>query len=157
MQKATAAKALYVQEILGPDYAVLEFDESTRTAEDAAAAIGCTVPRIAKSILFKGAGDVPVLVIASGTNRVDEKKVKAATGFKIKRADADWVRDKTGFAIGGVGPVGHLTAPTILIDSDLMQFETVWASAGTPNAVFELKPGDLETLTGGRVADVAKE
>ena len=156
MRKATADKALYVQGILGAGYTVLEFDESTRTAEDAAAAIGCTVPRIAKSILFKGPDDLPVLVIASGTNRVDEKKVKAALGFKIKRADADWVREKTGFAIGGVGPVGHITKPTVLIDRDLMQFETVWASAGTPNAVFELKPEDLETLTGGTVEDVAK-
>ena len=156
MRKATAAKALYVQDILGPDYEVLEFEESTRTAEDAAAAIGCTVPRIAKSLIFNGADGGPVLVVASGANRVDEKKVRDAIGRKIKRADADWVRETTGFAIGGVGPVGHATTPTAVIDRDLLQYDTVWASAGTPNAVFELKPTNLETLTGGTVADVAK-
>ncbi len=156
MRKATAAKALYVQDLLGPGYDVLEFEESTRTSEDAAAAIGCTVPRIAKSLIFKAADETPVLVVASGGNRVDEKKVKAILGQKIKRADPDWVRETTGFAIGGVGPVGHATPPTALIDRDLLQYDTVWASAGTPNAVFELKPADLETLTGGAVADVAK-
>ncbi len=95
-----------------------------------------------------------MLVVASGVNRVDEKKVAALIGEKIARADADFVREKTGFAIGGVPPVGHVEAPVTLIDRDLLQHETIWAAAGTPNAVFQLTPGELEGLTGGRVADV---
>jgi prolyl-tRNA editing enzyme YbaK/EbsC (Cys-tRNA(Pro) deacylase) len=93
-------------------------------------------------------------VVASGVNRVDERRVAALIGEKIARADADFVREKTGFAIGGVPPVGHAEAPLTLIDQDLMQYETIWAAAGTPNAVFQLRPAELEALTGGRVAEV---
>ena len=97
-----------------------------------------------------------MLVIASGVNRVDEKKVRALLGHKIERADADFVREATGFAIGGVPPVGHANAPIVLIDSDLERFPFVWAAAGTPNAVFRIAPADLVRLTQGRVADMAK-
>ena len=156
MKPASAPSALKVQAILGDNYQVLEFDAGTRTAADAAAAIGCTVAEIAKSLLFRGKqSNRPVLVIASGDNRVDEKKVSALLGEKISRADADFVREMTGFAIGGVPPVGHATAPITLIDEDLMKFATIWAAAGTPNAVFQLKPAALMELTGGRLADVA--
>jgi prolyl-tRNA editing enzyme YbaK/EbsC (Cys-tRNA(Pro) deacylase) len=155
MKPASAPSALRVQAVLGEAYQVLEFDSGTRTAADAAAAIGCTVAEIAKSLVFKAASGRAVLVVASGVNRVDEKKVALLVGEKIARADADFVREKTGFAIGGVPPVGHVEAPVTLIDADLLQFETIWAAAGTPNAVFKLKPGELEGLTGGRVAEVA--
>ena len=134
---------------------MLEFDAGTRTAADAAAAIGCTVAEIAKSLLFRAReSGRPVLVVASGVNRVDEKKIAAVIGEKIARADADFVRENTGFAIGGVPPVGHAVAPLTLIDEDLLKLETIWAAAGTPNAVFKLTAGELVELTGGRVAEV---
>ena len=154
MKPATAPSALRVQAVLGPEFAVLEFDAGTRMAADAAAAIGCAVAEIAKSLLFRAASGRPVLVAASGVNRVDEKKVAALLGEKIGRADADFVRLKTGFAIGGVPPVGHVEPPVTLIDADLMAFETIWAAAGTPNAVFKLTPAALVRLTGGQVAEV---
>jgi prolyl-tRNA editing enzyme YbaK/EbsC (Cys-tRNA(Pro) deacylase) len=141
--------------MLGPDYNVLEFDASTRTSQDAAAAIGCTVAEIAKSIIFKSGEGRAVLVIASGVNRVDEKKVRALLGRSIKRADADFVRDSTGYAIGGVPPVGHTSAPIVLIDEDLQQFAFVWAAGGTPNSVFRIAPVELVRLTEGKIADVA--
>jgi Cys-tRNA(Pro) deacylase len=156
LKPATTPSALKVQAALGDAYEVLEFDAGTRTAADAAAAIGCTVAEIAKSLVFRGRQTGrPVLVVASGDNRVDEKKVATLLGEKISRADADFVREMTGFAIGGVPPVGHATAPLTLIDEDLMKFATIWAAAGTPNAVFQLKPAALGELTGGQVADVA--
>jgi prolyl-tRNA editing enzyme YbaK/EbsC (Cys-tRNA(Pro) deacylase) len=157
MNPAAAPSALKIQAILGPRFSVLEFDASTRTSAEAAAAIGCEVAQIAKSLLFKGASGGPVLVIASGSNRVDEKRVAALLGEKIFRADADFVREATGFAIGGVPPVGHLKPPVTLIDEDLFQFETIWAAAGTPNAVFKLTAAELVELTGGRVASVAQK
>jgi prolyl-tRNA editing enzyme YbaK/EbsC (Cys-tRNA(Pro) deacylase) len=156
MKPATAPSALKVQAALGDGFQVVEFDASTRTSEDAAAAIGCTVAEIAKSLVFKAASGRPVLVIASGTNRVDGKKVRTLIGEKIARADADFVREATGYAIGGVPPLAHATAPVVLIDGDLEAFETIWAAAGTPNSVFRLTPADLVRLTGGQVADVAK-
>jgi Cys-tRNA(Pro) deacylase len=156
MKPATAPSALKVQGVLGPDFQVLEVEASTRTSEEAAAAIGCTVAEIAKSLIFKAADGRPVLVIASGVNRVDEKKVRALLGQKIERADADFVRAATGYVIGGVPPVGHVTAPIVVIDSDLQQFPAVWAAAGTPNAVFSIAPADLIRLTHARVADVAR-
>jgi prolyl-tRNA editing enzyme YbaK/EbsC (Cys-tRNA(Pro) deacylase) len=145
-----------VQAVLGEGFRVLEFSASTRTAAEAAEAIGCTVAQIAKSILFRAASGRPVLVVACGTNRVDEKKVAALLGETIGRADAEFVREATGFAIGGVPPVGHATAPAVLLDRDLEAFETIWAAAGTPNAVFRLTPADLARLTGAAFADVVK-
>jgi prolyl-tRNA editing enzyme YbaK/EbsC (Cys-tRNA(Pro) deacylase) len=156
MKPATAPSALKVQAVLGPGFQVLEFETSTRTSEDAAAAVGCTVAEIAKSLIFRAADGRPVLVIASGANRVDEKKVRALLGQKIDRADADFVRTATGYAIGGVPPVGHVTPPIVLIDGDLQRFPAVWAAGGTPNAVFRIAPADLIRLTQARVADVAR-
>ena len=157
MKPAVSPSALKVQASLGARFVVLEFDAGTRTAEDAAAAIGCKVAEIAKSLVFRAASGRPVLVVASGGHRVDEKKIAALIGEPIARADADFVREATGFAIGGVPPVGHRTTPIVLIDETLIAFTAVWAAAGTPNAVFRLTPADLIELTGGRVAAVARE
>lgn len=156
MKPATAPSALQVQAALGPEFKVVEFDASTRTSEDAAAAIGCSVAEIAKSLVFRSASGKPVLVIASGANRIDEKKVRVLLGEKIERADADFVRQATGYAIGGVPPLAHATPPVVLIDRDLQAFETIWAAAGTPNAVFRLTPADLLRLTKGQLADIAR-
>ncbi len=131
----------------------VEFAESTRTSAEAAAAIGTTVAQIAKSLVFLADGQ-PRLVIASGVNRVDTKKLGALLAAKITRADADAVRQATGFPIGGVAPVGHTTLLRTLIDEDLMAFTSIWAAAGTPNAVFETTPADLVKMTGGQVADI---
>jgi prolyl-tRNA editing enzyme YbaK/EbsC (Cys-tRNA(Pro) deacylase) len=140
---------------------VVEFAETTRTSAEAAAAIGCDVAQIAKSLIFRSRpSDRPVLVIASGRNRVNEKLVVqrlVAKGLDegLARADADFVRDKTGFAIGGVAPIGHKTPPIIFIDRDLLAFAEIWAAAGTPFAVFKLTPDELVRLTGGEVIAVA--
>jgi Cys-tRNA(Pro) deacylase len=157
MKPATAPNALRVQAALGPDYQVLEFDAGTRTAAEAAAAIGCTAAEIAKSLIFRAEpSGRAVLVIASGAKRVDERKLGEIVGEKIVRADADFVRDKTGFAIGGVPPIGHAEPLLTLIDESLSAFETIWAAAGTPNAVFRLTPADLLRLTGGAKAAIAR-
>ena len=158
MKPAESPSALKVQAALGERFEVLEFDASTRTAADAAAAIGCEVAQIAKSLIFRGAtSGRAVLIIASGVDRVDEKKAAAAVGEPIARADADFVREATGFAIGGVPPVGHKTRSIVLIEEQLMQLTEIWAAAGTPNAVFRLRPADLLELTGGRTAAVARK
>lgn len=141
----------------GLDLKVVELAASTRTSQEAAEAIGCTVAQIAKSLIFRaGESDRPVLVIASGTNRVDEKKVAALAGEKIGKADADFVRQKTGYVIGGVPPVGHATPPITLLDEDLARFDEIWAAAGSPNAVFRLTPADLTRMTGVGFADIRK-
>lgn len=129
------------------------FPEGTRSAADAAAAVGCQVAQIAKSIIFR-TGERAVLVIASGANRVDMGKVAAATGFHVKRADGNWVRDVTGFAIGGVAPLGHLTPPVVLVDADLLAYDRVWAAAGSPMHVFATTPAELLRISGGTMADV---
>ena len=158
MKPAGSASALKVQAALGDRFEVLEFDASTRTAADAAAAIGCDVAQIAKSLIFRGGtSGRAVLIIASGVDRVDEKKAAAAIGEPIDRADADFVREATGFAIGGVPPVGHKNPPIVLIEQSVMQFAEIWAAAGTPNAVFRLTPADLVELTGGRMVAVARK
>lgn len=136
---------------------VREFPASTRTSEEAAAAIGCSVAQIAKSLVFRARDSGrPVLIVASGANRVDEKKVAALIGEKIERADPEFVRVKTGYVIGGVPPIAHLEPPVTLLDEDLFKLQVIWAAAGTPNAVFELTPADLRSLTGGQVADLRK-
>lgn len=137
----------------GHEDSIQAFPEGTRSAADAAAAVGCAVAQIAKSIVLRG-GERVVLVIASGANRVDVAKVAAATGFHVKRADGGWVRDVTGFAIGGVAPLGHLTPPVVLVDEDLFGFERVWAAAGSPMHVFATTPGALLRISGGVRADV---
>ena len=157
MRPATQPAALRVQQVLGPGFTVVEFDESTKTAADAAVAVGCEVAQIAKSIIFKAPETGrAVLVITSGINRVDEKKIRALLGERIERADADFVREKTGFAIGGVPPVGHVTPSVVFLDEDLKQYPALWAAGGTPNAVFETGFETLLTLTSGTVADVAR-
>jgi prolyl-tRNA editing enzyme YbaK/EbsC (Cys-tRNA(Pro) deacylase) len=139
----------------GFDFEVREFPAGTRTSAEAAAAIGCGLGQIAKSLVFRGRrSGRPVLVIASGANRVDEKAVGALIGERIGRADAAFVRETTGFAIGGVPPVGHRAPLLTLIDRDLLGFEEIWAAAGTPNAVFRLRPQDLVALTGAQLAEV---
>ena len=141
---------------LGLTAEVVEFAESTRTSAEAAAQVGCAVAQIAKSLVFRAKGTGrPVLVIASGANRVDEKGVEALLGEKIGKADADFVRDKTGYAIGGVAPVGYAVKPATFIDEDLLKLDLIWAAAGTPFAVFPLTPPELIRLTGGRVAKIA--
>ncbi len=132
-------------------------DDAARTAQQAADALGIALGQIAKSIIFRRkSDDAAVLVIASGDRRVDEKKVDAIVG-KTGRADAEFVRARTGFAIGGVSPVGHAEAPVTLIDRELFRFEEIWAAAGHPHGVFRLRPQDLERLTGAPVADVVQE
>ncbi len=128
---------------------------STRTAVEAAAAVGCTVAQIAKSLVFRGAHTgKPILVIASGTNRVNQTALAQFAGEPLERPDADFVRAQTGFAIGGVPPLGHDHKLETYIDSDLWQYAQIWAAAGHPNAVFALSPDDLLALTGGRVVDI---
>lgn len=139
----------------GKNLEVVELPQSTRTAAEAAAAIGCTVAQIAKSIVFRQVDSgLPVLVVASGINRVSEAKVAALLGSPIAKADANFVRERTGFVIGGIPPLGHAEAITTLLDEDLLGLGEIWAAAGTPNAVFRLAAQDLVELTGGRVADV---
>ena len=153
-----AARVQEALTVLGFGDRVVEFAQTTRSSAEAAAAIGCTVAQIAKSILFKGAASgAPIMVIASGVNRIDERKVAALIGEKLRKADPDFVRAATGFVIGGVPPVGHAHPIRKLIDRDLLQFERIWAAAGTPNAVFGLTPAELLTLTGGESADVAEK
>lgn len=131
--------------------------DAARTAQQAADALGIAVGQIAKSIIFRRKqDDAAVLVITSGDRRVDEKKVAALVG-KIGRADAEFVKERTGFSIGGVSPVGHASAPVTLIDRELQRFAVVWAAAGHPHGVFPLHPTDLERLTGAPVADVVQE
>ena len=129
-------------------------DASARTAQEAADGLGVQLGQIAKSVIFRRKDDdAAVLVITSGDRRVDEKKVAARVG-KVGRADADFVKARTGFSIGGVSPVAHLTPPVTLIDQDLWRFDEIWAAAGHPHGVFRLRPDDLKRLTGAPVADV---
>jgi prolyl-tRNA editing enzyme YbaK/EbsC (Cys-tRNA(Pro) deacylase) len=137
---------------LGFDCQVVEMPQTTRSAAEAAEVIGCRVEQIAKSLIFKTRQTgKPVLVIASGINRVKEKRIEALLNERLEKADADFVREQTGFAIGGVPPVGHDNAMTVFIDEDLLQYETIWAAAGTPFAVFLLTPDDLVKMTNGQV------
>ena len=140
----------------GHPHAPRMLDNSARTAQEAADALGIAVGQIAKSIIFRRkSDDAAVLVVTSGDRRVDEKKVEAHVG-KVGRADADFVKSRTGFSIGGVSPVAHATPPVTLIDQDLLRFDVVWAAAGHPNGVFPLHPSDLQRLTGAPVVDVVQ-
>jgi Cys-tRNA(Pro) deacylase len=141
---------------LGVFAEIREFPQGTRTAQDAARAIGTTLGQIVKSLVFVADGQ-PLLVLASGRNRVDAAKVARAAGAtRVERADADVVRSATGFAIGGVPPVGHPTPLQTFIDEDLHAYETIYAAAGTPTAIFPITPGDLVRITAGRVIDLAQ-
>ena len=140
---------------LGFEYTVIEHAESTRTAQEAADRAGCELGQIVKSLIFKGKeSNKPILVLTSGANRVEEKRISEHAGEAIGRADADFVRLVTGFAIGGVPPIGHIQKMETYIDEDFLQYPTIWAAAGTPNAIFELKTEDLQKMTDGRVVRV---
>ncbi|MRD46994.1 YbaK/EbsC family protein [Caenimonas koreensis DSM 17982] len=135
-------------------------DDAARTAQQAADALGVGLGQIAKSIIFRRKlDDAAVLVITSGDRRVDEKKVEAlvGNGGKLGRADADFVKARTGFSIGGVSPVAHAQPCVTLIDKELFRFDVIWAAAGHPHGVFQLRPHDLESLTGAPVADVTQQ
>ena len=133
----------------------VEFEQSTKTSADAAAAIGCTVAEIAKSIVFRGTASAEaIVVVASGSNRVSEAKVAALVGEALARADAEFVRDATGYAIGGVAPLAHAKPVKLLLDEDLQRFERVWAAAGTPFSVFPITPAELQRITAAAWADV---
>lgn len=139
----------------GYGFRVVELPESTRTAQEAADAIGCSVSEIAKSLIFKGAeSGKPILVIASGTNRVDTGKISSIIGQQVNKADADFIRSETGFAIGGIPPLGHAYPLQTIVDEDLLKYEVIWAAAGTPFSVFSLESKDLTELTGGTLADI---
>ena len=151
-----SAKARHVQgtlRALGLDAHVVKLAESTRTATEAASAVGCTVGQIVKSLVFR-AGEGPVLVLASGTNFVDEERLSSVVGTPIRRARADFVRQHTGYSIGGVAPVGHPRPIPTIVDEDLLQYNEVWAAAGGPFTVFACSPDFLATL--GKVACVKR-
>jgi prolyl-tRNA editing enzyme YbaK/EbsC (Cys-tRNA(Pro) deacylase) len=134
---------------------VVELPASTRTAVEAAHAIGCQVAQIAKSLIFEAStSGRPVLIIASGINRVNEQKISELLGETLKKASADFVRERTGFAIGGVPPVAHSEPLLTFLDKDLLQYAEIWAAAGTPNAVFKLTPSELTNITQGKVIQV---
>ena len=151
----TAQKVQDALRNLGFDLTVIEHTESTRTAQEAADRVGVKLGQIVKSLIFKGkTSGNPILVLTSGANRVDEKRIKEYAGEKIERADADFVREVTGYAIGGVPPIAHLEQMETYLDEDLLQYDLVWAAAGTPNAVFELPPANLQKMTNGRIVQV---
>jgi prolyl-tRNA editing enzyme YbaK/EbsC (Cys-tRNA(Pro) deacylase) len=155
---ALSPTAQKIQNLLveqGYNMTVIEHAESTRTAQEAADRAGCTLGQITKSLIFRGRDSgKPILVLTSGANRVNEKRITEYAGEHILRADADFVRAVTGFAIGGVPPLGHVEKMETYLDEDLLQYATIWAAAGTPNAIFELTPAQLQAMTGGRTVGV---
>jgi prolyl-tRNA editing enzyme YbaK/EbsC (Cys-tRNA(Pro) deacylase) len=151
----SAQKVQDALDLHGIQLEVMELPASTRSAAEAAAAIDCHVEQIAKSLVFKTKNsNRPILVIASGPNRVNEERLALLAAEQVGKADADFVRETTGFAIGGVPPVGHSSPLTTFIDEDLLQFGEIWAAAGTPNAVFRLTPGELVRITNGRATSI---
>jgi prolyl-tRNA editing enzyme YbaK/EbsC (Cys-tRNA(Pro) deacylase) len=141
----------------GFSFEVRELSGLTRTAQQAADSVGCSVSQIAKSLVFKNAETgLPVLVIASGSNRVDLSKIEKATGLKLVKADGNYVKEKVGFAIGGVPPAGHNEPLITILDPDLKKNEVIWAAAGTPFSLFQMKPADLEPLTNGRWIELSE-
>jgi prolyl-tRNA editing enzyme YbaK/EbsC (Cys-tRNA(Pro) deacylase) len=161
MAQELSSSARKVQEALlalGMDLQVVELPGSTRTAAEAAQAVGCEVGQIVKSLVFKAKrSQRPILVVASGQNRVDERRIEAQIGEPLGKADADFVRQRTGFVIGGVPPVGHTEKLETFVDEDLLQYAEIWAAAGTPHAVFRLSPSDLVRMTGGQVIALRME
>lgn len=140
---------------LGLTCRVTELPDSTRTADAAASAVGCDVGQIVKSLIFKGkTSGTPLLALVSGRNRVNEKALAQIVAEKIVKPNAEFVRETTGFAIGGVPPLGHAMALTTFIDQDLLDYENLWAAAGTPHALFQITPADLVRATGGQVISV---
>lgn len=158
MTSRLSPSALKVQNILkesGFDCTVLELSDSTRTAKEAAQAVGCLVGQIVKSLVFKGEkSQTAILVVASGSNRVNEKSISGMVSEPVKMAHADFVRKKTGFAIGGVPPLGHLEKLKTFIDEDLLEYDEIWAAAGNPHALFKLSPDNLVEMTGGKVVSI---
>ncbi len=158
MNKPLSQSALKVQKALndkGFTMEVIELPASTRTAVEAAQAVGCDVAQIVKSLIFKAKrSEKPILVIASGANRVNEKVIEDLIGEPLGKADADFVRQQTGFVIGGVPPLGHSQPIQTFIDQDLFKFTEIWAAAGTPNAVFKLTPQSLLKMTNGQVIKI---
>ncbi len=155
----SALKVAQAAQELGLDIEIVEFSETTRTAPDAANAIGCQIAQIVKSLLFLADGQ-PVLVLVSGANRADETKLAAlcnTTPQMVKRADAETAKAVTGFAIGGIPPFGHIAPLPVYVDADLMRFDVVWAAAGTPHSVFAISPHDLIRATKGIIADLKVE
>lgn len=150
--------AQVVQEALhakGVTFKVVELAASARTANEAAMAIGCDVAQIVKSLLFRiKTTNKPILILASGVNRVNEQAIENEIGLQIEKADALFTREETGFAIGGVSPVGHKQPIDTYIDEDLLKFPELWAAAGTPNAVFNLRSADLSRLTNGKIISI---
>ena len=136
--------------------AVKQFPQGTRTATDAARAVGCEVGQIVKSLVFVAAGN-PVVALVSGANRVDEKRLGAAAGDPVVKADAETARSATGYSIGGVPPFGHATEVPVFMDRDLLGYEVVWAAAGRPDSVFEIEPARLRDLSGATVVDLKGE
>jgi prolyl-tRNA editing enzyme YbaK/EbsC (Cys-tRNA(Pro) deacylase) len=158
MSESLSESAQKVQNALirfGVTCKVVELPGSTRTAQEAAQAVGCRVEQIAKSLVFQGkTTSRPILVVASGANRVNEKKLRDLLSEPVKKADADFVREHTGFAIGGVPPAGLSKPMDIFLDEDLFKYEDIWAAAGTPHAVFKLTAQDLLNITRGKVVKI---
>ena len=152
-----ALKVQHALNAIGMQLEVIELPDSTRTSLEAAQALGCQVGQIAKSVIFQAlTSHRPILVIASGSNRVNEKVIAELIGEDIGKADADFVRQRTGFVIGGVPPVGHTECLETFIDQDLLQYLEIWAAAGTPHAVFRLTPDELLQMTGGLVIKITE-
>jgi Cys-tRNA(Pro) deacylase len=158
MSNELSASARKVQDILnrhGFVCQVVELPEITRTAKEAAQAIGCRVEQIAKSLVFRGKNThKPILVVASGSNRVNENRLSERVSEPVEMADADFIRDRTGFVIGGIPPIGHSERLETFIDEDLLEYDEIWAAAGNPHAVFKLTPSDLKKMTDGQVISV---
>jgi Cys-tRNA(Pro) deacylase len=154
--KAAVVRVVAALREAGIETEVKEFTESTRTAEDAAAAIGTSVGQIVKSLVFL-AGGSPILAMVSGSNRADTKRLAAIVGAPITRADAETARLATGYSIGGVPPIGHATRLATYLDRDLLRYDEVWAAAGTPNAVFRIAPQRLAEIAGAQVVELAAE
>ena len=153
--KTSARKVQEALQALGLSCEVVQMQATTRTAEDAARAVGCKVGQIVKSLIFEGKqSHRPILVVASGVNRVNEKILGQQISEPVKMANADFVREMTGFAIGGVPPLGHRRPLTVFIDEDLLGYAEIWAAAGTPRAVFKLTPDELKMITNGTVISV---
>ncbi|HEX8923695.1 MAG TPA: YbaK/EbsC family protein [Patescibacteria group bacterium] len=147
----------FKRQLRNKGFVVKDFNSLTRTAQEAADQIGCGVGQIVKSIIFKDEDDRPVLVAASGSNRIDEKKIGGFLNKKMFKADADYVKKETGFTIGGVPPFWHLQKIVTFIDEDLMNYEEVWAAAGASNSVFRIEPQELIDLSGGIIAKIKAE
>lgn len=139
----------------GLELKVVTMSSSTRTCAEAANTIGCEVGQIVKSMIFRGKSTGrPVLIVASGNNRINEKRMKEYLGEPVSRPDAAFVQEVTGFAIGGIPPVGHTSKLTCFIDEDLFMYQEVWAAAGTPFDVFRLTPDQLASITQGKIVSV---